>query len=151
MSFDYPNGWLVTERVVSDYSSKAQTMVTSANSLWVCPPDNEIVATTKEGLNNCITLFVKSRILSPPSAFFDEGTMFKDFARYIQDPVDEYDDFRITEQESSNDHDGAVNLIGLYRAHKNLIGMSQMLCAEDKTAECILAFKHVLDSIKFLN
>jgi hypothetical protein len=151
VSFEYPNGWIVTDLILADYYSKDQKEISSTNSLWVCPPENEIVAAPKEGLNNCITFFVKSRILNPMPAFFDESTIFKDFIIYIQDPVDEYDDFRIMEQESSSDHDGAVNLIGLYRARQNFIGISQMLCSEDKTAECILVFKHVLDSIKFLN
>ena len=151
VSFAYPKGWLVAEHAVSDYSIKDQKVIPSTDSLSICPPGSEIVAAPKEGLNNCITFFVTSRILNPVPGFFDESTIFNDFHNYIQDPIDEYDNFRIFEQESSSDHDGAINLIGLYRTHQQFIGMSEMLCSEDKTAECLLVFKHVLDSIRFLN
>ena len=151
ISFDYPNSWVITDLTINASPSQNEKQNLTYNSLWICPPDSQLIATPKEGVNNCIIFYTRNRILHPISAFFDEDTLFTDFSRYINDPVDEYDNFRITEQESSNDHDSNVNLIGIYRAHQAFIGMSQMQCSKEKTAECFLIFKHVLDSIEFLN
>ena len=144
VSFEYPSEWRVEEHVITDYYITGQKQPLQTNSLWICPAP-------KEGLNNCIEFYIKSRILNPVPGFYDESQIFKDFTSYIQYSGNGYDNFRISEQNSSDDQGVIRDLTGLYRAGQNFIGMFQVSCAKDKSTECFFVFKHVLDSIRFLS
>ena len=150
LSFDYPSGWSVFDQTMSAPSAADEMQRYSYNNLWICPPDSELIAGPKAGLNNCIIFYTKTRVIHPVAGFDDESVFFSDLQKYVQDSTGQnYSSTRTMQQQSETDIDGQIRLVGLLRDNSNLVGMSQLLCAEDKTAECILRFKHILDSVHF--
>jgi hypothetical protein len=151
ISFDYPRGWQVTDVLFADNSLGNRTKLNSYNSIWVCPPSDALVATTQEGINNCIIFFTRARMLNPPLAFEDESPFFNIFRQYIYDSKsDAYDNLRILSLRTPVSQNSEIDLVGIYRNNDSLIGLRQTLCARDRGDECVIVFTHILDSIQFL-
>jgi hypothetical protein len=147
VSFEYPAGWIVTDnQLVLPAVSSATALKFSA--LWICPPPSQIIGGEKEGLNNCILFYTETDILHGGEfGFEDVSTLFTDFSRYIQDSSNTWDNFRVLEQQSPTETSTELDLVGLYRERQNFVGVSQALCNEGYS-ECLLRFKHILDSIQ---
>jgi hypothetical protein len=152
LSFDYPKGWNVSEYQITTQSKDQKEIPTA--SLWICPADAvTAVGNDKGGLSDCVTFYVKSRILNPVNDMNgDDPIIADDFSRYIQDQSDDYSDFRMVKLEWPSKTDGMINLAGFYRSQSNFVGIFQTFCQKGQPIdECVLVFKHILDSIKFVN
>ena len=151
ISFDYPASWNITDQEWTGVRAGDQNETQTYDSLWACPPDSELVAGEKGGVDNCIIFFTKSRILHPPAESFDEAGIFVDFNGLIQDSLNQKGSGNKMEQNPSSGLPLQINLTGVYQDQENLVGLTQSLCAVGQDAECELNFQHVLNSVQFLN
>lgn len=149
ISFDYPANWSIHDDEETAFSSDNDGQRYLYNDLWICPAASQSESGPKELLNNCIIFYTATRILHPIAGFSDESTIFEDFSQFLQGSSAEYESFRIMELRSDGDNN-LHSLTGLYRDAGGVAGVFQGACNENAATECILVFKHVLDSLAFV-
>jgi hypothetical protein len=151
ISFDYPEGWQITDVTFTSKTLQDRSKSIIYDSLWVCPPDSELLATTEGGISNCISFFTSDRILQPPLAFVDESAIFQMFTSYIDDRKNEdYENFRIVSWLTPVSQNAEIGLLGFYRQEASFVGLNQPLCPVDKGTKCMIVFNQVLDSVGFV-
>lgn len=142
LSFEYPSDWTVKDD--KSYSNKMISQYEYPHIL-VCPPDYEQSLVPKdESPNNCIDFKGENTLIHPlPDEDLINFDYFKPFMSTIEYPGHpNYYDTNIMIDRSNY-------FIGFKRKGDRFIGIQQTTCLQGQDTQCIIVFRHVLDSIAF--
>jgi hypothetical protein len=143
LSFDYPSGWSIMYDGI--YSNKKTSSYLYPN-IMICPPDYEkSLAPNGNSPSNCISFVEENTLIHPlpDDDFAGTFTYFSDF--FGIDKMVSYDHYYDTNMMLSKSN----YYIGFKRVGDRYTGLLQTTCLPDQSVQCLLIFRHVLDSITF--